>query len=199
VGFSKHSTLREVVQAVSASLRRHRIEAILTGGACASLHSNGDYLSQDLDYIIRNTVTRAQLDEAMAAAGFVRTGAEYRHADVPFFVEFPKGPLAIGDDDLVEPIEIRVGSVKVLTLSATDACRDRLAAFYHWNDLQSLRVAAAIARRRPVNLKTIRAWSLKEGRAAEFRQFETERSSGDIRGAANAARSVQKRSTSTRF
>ena len=162
------------MQAVSASLRRHRIEAILTGGACASLHSKGDYLSQDLDYIIRNSVTRTQLDEAMRAVGFTRTGSEYRHAEVTFFVEFPKGPLAIGDDDLVEPIEIRVGSVKVLALSATDSCRDRLAAFYHWNDIQSLRVAAAIARRRPVNLEAIRAWSTKEGRAAEFRQFERE-------------------------
>ena len=171
---SRHSTLREVVQAISASLRRHRIEAILTGGACASLHSKGDYLSHDLDYIIRNVVTRTQLEQAMLAVGFARTGAEYRHAEVPFFVEFPKGPLAIGDDDLVEPVEIRVGSVKVWTLSATDSCRDRLSAFYHWNDLQSLRVAAAIARRRPVHLETIRAWSLKEGQAVKFRQFERE-------------------------
>ncbi|MBK9239571.1 MAG: hypothetical protein IPL75_04755 [Acidobacteria bacterium] len=89
-------------------------------------------------------------------------------------MEFPKGPVAIGDDDLVEPVEIRVGSVKVLTLSATDSCRDRLSAFYHWNDLQSLRVAAAIANRRPVNIEAIRAWSIKEGRATEFRQFERE-------------------------
>lgn len=174
MALSQHSTLRDVVQAVSASLRRHRIEAILTGGACASLHSKGDYLSQDLDYIIRNSVTRTQLDQAMLAVGFARTGAEYRHAAVAFFVEFPKGPLAIGDDDLVQPVEIRVGSVKVLTLSATDSCRDRLAAFYHWGDLQSLRMAAAIARRRAVNLEAIRSWSLREGRAAEFRQFERE-------------------------
>jgi len=171
---SRRSTLRDVVQAVSATLRRHQIEAVLTGGACASLHSRGDYLSHDLDYIIQNSVTRAQLDQAMRAVGFARTGAEYRHAGVAFFVEFPRGPLAIGDDDLVEPIEIRVGSVKVLTLSATDSCRDRLAAFYHWNDLQSLRVAAVIARRRTVNLDVIREWSITEGRAVEFRQFERE-------------------------
>ena len=174
MALSRHSTLRQVIQAVSASLRRHRIEAILTGGACASLHSKGDYLSHDLDYIIRNAVKRTQLDDAMLAAGFTRIGSEYRHAAVPFFVEFPKGPLAIGDDDLVEPIELRVGHVKVLALSATDSCRDRLAAFYHWNDFQSLRVAAAIARRSAVDLKFIRAWSIREGRELEFRQFERE-------------------------
>ncbi|HQX80745.1 MAG TPA: hypothetical protein PKW63_03255 [Vicinamibacterales bacterium] len=174
MALSRHSTLRHVIQAVSSSLRRHRVQAVLTGGACASLHSKGDYLSHDLDYIIRNNVSRNQVDQAMRAVGFTRAGAEYRHADVEFFVEFPKGPVAIGDDDLVEPVEIRVGSVKVLTLSATDSCRDRLSAFYHWNDLQSLRVAAAIANRRPVNIEAIRAWSIKEGRATEFRQFERE-------------------------
>lgn len=174
MALSAGSTLREVIQAVSGTLRRHGIEAVLTGGACASLHSRGDYLSQDLDYIIRNSVTRAQLDTAMATLGFSRAGAEYRHREVPFFVEFPRGPLAIGDDDLVEPVVIRVGNVRVLTLSPTDACRDRLSAFYHWKDLQSLRVAAAIARRQPVDLDTIRRWSIREGQAEAFAQFQRE-------------------------
>jgi hypothetical protein len=174
MALSPRSRLREVVQAVSASLRRHGIDGVLTGGACASLHARGAYLSHDLDYIIRNVVTRAQLDRAMLAIGFARTGAEYRHPDLKFFVEFPRGPLAIGDDDLVEPVAIRVGSIKVLTLSATDSCRDRLSAFYHWNDRQSLRVAAEIARRQDVNLKAVRAWSVRKGKLSEFREFERE-------------------------
>lgn len=165
------STLREVIQAVSATLRHHKITAVLTGGACASLHAKGDYLSQDLDYILQGPVTRARLDAAMAEVDFTRQGGRYTHPACTFFVEFPPGPLAIGDDDLVEPIEIRVGNVRVLTLSATDSCRDRLAAFYHWDDLQSLRVAAAIARRQPVNLRAIRRWSIKERQAAAFQKF----------------------------
>lgn len=174
MALSAASTLREVIQAVSAALRKHHIDAVLTGGACASLYSRGDYLSQDLDYIIQGAVTRPQLDRSMAEAGFRRTGAQYTHPRTTFFVEFPAGPLAIGDDDLVEPVEIRVGGVRVRTLSATDSCRDRLAAFYHWNDFQSLRVAAAIARRQPVDIETIRQWSEREGRAEEFKRFKTE-------------------------
>ena len=168
------STLREVIQAVSATLRRHEINAVLTGGACASLHAKGDYLSQDLDYILQGPATRARLDAAMAELDFTRHGGQYTHPACTFFVEFPPGPLAIGDDDLVEPIEIRVGNVRVLTLSATDSCRDRLAAFYHWNDLQSLRVAVAIARRQRVNLRAIRRWSINEGQTEGFQQFEDE-------------------------
>lgn len=174
MGLSAASTLREVIQAVSTALRKHQVDAVLTGGACASLHSRGDYLSQDLDYIIRGAVTQPQLDRAMADAGFRREGAQYTHPKTPFFVEFPAGPLAIGDDDVVEPVEMRVGGVRILALSATDSCRDRLAAFYHWHDLQSLRVAAVIARRQPVDLEAIRRWSLREGRGEQFRQFEAE-------------------------
>ena len=174
MALSAASTLREVIQSVSTALRKHHIDAVLTGGACASLHSRGAYMSQDLDYIIRGAVTRPQLDRAMAEAGFRRSGAQYTHPRTPFFVEFPAGPLAIGDDDLVEPVEIRVGGVRVTTLSATDSCRDRLAAFYHWNDLQSLRVAAAIARRQSVDIEAIRRWSEREGRASEFKQFKAE-------------------------
>jgi len=107
----------------------------------------------------------------MAELDFTRQGGQYTHPACTFFVEFPPGPLAIGDDDLVEPIEIRVGNVRVLTLSATDSCRDRLAAFYHWDDFQSLRVAAAIARRQPVNLRAIRRWSIKEGQTEAFQKF----------------------------
>lgn len=174
MALSAASTLRDVIQAVSTTLRRHHIDAVLTGGACASLYSRGDYLSQDLDYIIRGPVTRPLLDRAMAEAGFRRTGAQYTHPRTTFFVEFPAGPLAVGDDDLVEPVEIRVGRVHVMALSATDSCRDRLAAFYHWNDFQSLRVAAAIARRQPVDIEAIRRWSEREGRTEEFRRFTEE-------------------------
>jgi hypothetical protein len=174
MALSSTATLREVVQVVSRALRNHHVKAVLTGGACASLHSRGRYLSQDLDYVIQGAVTRLQLDRAMASVGFEREGAQYTHPETPFFVEFPAGPLAIGDDDLVEPVEMRVGTVSVLALSATDSCRDRLAAFYYWNDIQSLRVAADIAIERRVDLKAIRRWSVREGRAAEFNRFETE-------------------------
>lgn len=47
---------------------------MLTGGACASLHSRGRYLSEDLDYIILGAVTRVQGHQGIQARG-----AERRH------------------------------------------------------------------------------------------------------------------------
>lgn len=165
------SSLRDVVLVVSRALHDHGVRAVLTGGACASLHSRGDYLSHDLDYILQNRATQATVEIALASVGFSRVGASYQHPRSSFFVEFPAGPLAIGDDDLVEPVELRVGRAVVLTLSATDSCRDRLAAFYFWNDRQSLNVAVKIARHGDVDLAAVRAWSTREQQAVKFGEF----------------------------
>jgi hypothetical protein len=128
-------------------------------------------VSHDLDYILQNRVTQAAIETALASVGFTRAGASYQHARSPFFVEFPAGPLAIGDDDLVEPVELRIGRTSVLALSATDSCRDRLAAFYFWNDRQSLDVAVKIARHGDVDLAAVRAWSAREQQETKFGEF----------------------------
>ena len=65
----------------------------------------------------------------MSPLGFVREGDRLVHERVRFWVEFPKGPLAIGSDLEIRPEEIRAGRRRVWGLSATDSCRDRLAAF----------------------------------------------------------------------
>jgi hypothetical protein len=168
VKLSRRSSLLEVAAVVGDALRRHRIRAVLTGGACASLHSGGVHQSVDVDFVLSGVVKQADLDRAMASVGFTRHRDRYVHERVPFFIEFPRGPLAIGEDSRVRPIVHRVGALRSLILSATDSCRDRLAAFYHWNDRQSLSVAVAIARRRHVNRQAIRRWSVREGMGERF-------------------------------
>ena len=46
---------------------------------------------------------------------------------------------------------------------------DRLGAFYHWNDEQSLEQALGVAKAKRVNLKQIRAWSGRESMAEKFK------------------------------
>ncbi len=144
---------------------------MLTGGACATLFTDGGYQSSDLDFILEGEVRRLHLDEALASAGFVRQGDRYVSPDTAFFVEFPRGPLGIGRDISVRPRPLRIGRTMLLALSATDSCRDRLAAFYHWRDRQSLETAVLIARRHRVNLRRIREWSAGEGAIEGFEEF----------------------------
>jgi hypothetical protein len=171
VTISSRSSLRQVAFAVARALAEHGIRAVLTGGACASLHARGRYLSEDLDFILEGRVVVADLDRAMATIGFVRRANRYVHPCSRFWVEFPRGPLAVGADLEVRPIELGRASARLLSLSPTDSCRDRLAAFFHWNDRQSLAVALEIAKRHEIDLDLIRRWSEGEGHAARCEEF----------------------------
>jgi hypothetical protein len=174
VKLTRRSTIADVAAAVTDALQRAGISAVLTGGACATIYSGGSYQSQDLDFIVRGAGTRKSVDEAMASIGFMREGDRYVHPATSFFVEFPRGPLAIGDDVDIHPVVLKLDRGSALALSATDACRDRLAAFYHWSDRQGLHVAVEIALRHRLNMARIRGWSRREGFEARFEEFRNE-------------------------
>jgi len=174
VTLSRRSTLADVAVAVGDALRRAGIRAVLTGGACANLYSGGALQSLDADFVLGEGVALEDLDQALAALGFARRTGRYIHRDVPFFLEFPSGPLGIGEDFRIRPVWKVRGSARTLTLSATDACRDRLAAFYHWNDRQSLAAAVAIAARNRVSFGKVKQWSRREGHDEGYRTFLTE-------------------------
>lgn len=168
---AKRTPIRDVALAVGGALAEAGIRAVLTGGACASIHSSGRYLSADLDFVLEGRVQVSDLDRAMARVGFVRQGNRYLHPRSPLWVEFPRGPLAIGGDLDLHPIQLETSESPTLALSPTDSCRDRLAAFYHWNDRQSLGVAVEIASRHELDLDLVRRWSAKEGHAVRFEEF----------------------------
>lgn len=58
-------------------------------------------------------------------------------------------------------------------ITATDSCRDRLAAFFHFHDRSALDQACAVyaAAKRKVDLERIRDWSRREGKLEAFREF----------------------------
>ncbi len=168
------STLGDVAVAAGDALRRAGIRAVLTGGACAHLHSRGAHLSHDADFVLVEPCAIEELDRALADLGFRRERDRYVHPRAPFVVEFPRGPLGIGEDRRIRPVWLRRRGARTLGLSATDSCRDRLAAFYHWGDRQSLAVAVAIARRNRISMVKVRAWSRSEGQLEGYEVFREE-------------------------
>lgn len=174
MNLTERSGLGAVAVSVGDALRRQGIKAVLSGGACASLYTRGAFQSVDVDFILIGHARQSELDVAMASLGFIRRGDRYRHPRARFYVEFPRGPLAIGNDYAVRPVSRKTRYGQTLALSATDSCRDRLAAFYHWNDRQSLKVAIWIALRNRVDLDTVRRWSLDEGFVDRFAEFLAE-------------------------
>ena len=169
------SSLGDVAVAVGDALRRAGIHGVLTGGACAHLYAGGSYASVDVDFVLTEASTTEALDTALAPLGFKRHRDRYVHAQTAFYVEFPLGPLGIGEDFRIRPVWRSRRGARTLALSPTDACRDRLAAYYHWNDLQGLNVAVAISLRHRVALRKIEDWSRNEGHEDRFKRFVAER------------------------
>lgn len=165
------ASLSRVAVAVATVLRASGVRAVLTGGACAGLHTRGLYTSSDLDFVLLGGAVGPECETAMAGLGFQRRGNTYRHPEMEFVVEFLPEPIAIGADTSIRPITLRLPGGYLTALSATDSCRDRLAAWYHWRDAQSLGVAVLIAVTRRVDLKKIEAWSRAEGHVAGWERF----------------------------
>ncbi len=164
-------SVEELAALVCQTLARAGVPVTLTGGACVQIWSEGKYVSYDLDFIEEGLFPRRQLRDALAALGFVERNRYFAHPKTRWVVEFPTGPLMVGDERVVRTAERRtpLGTLRLLT--PTDCVKDRLAAFYHWNDRQALEQAILVARAQSVDLDDIRRWSRAEGADAKFRVF----------------------------
>lgn len=166
---TKDMSLGELAALVASELRKLKIDTVLTGGAVVSIYTENKYQSSDLDYISPNE--HRDIENALVDLGFKKEGRSFTHPDTDFYVEFPKGPLAIGREVVDPEGEVVIGGNKLVLLSPTQSVMDRLAAFYHWNDRQSLDQALWIAEKHPVNVEKIRAWSQSEGGLQKFHEF----------------------------
>lgn len=167
------STLAEVAFAVCTALDRISITAVLTGGSAATYYAPDAYQSRDLDFVV--TLQAPGGGAELAKLGFSEGGQVYRHPDTHFTLDFPRGPLAVGDDLVDEWRTDRREGELLHVLSPTDSCRDRLASFLFWNDFSGLEQALGVARtqRRKVDLAKIEAWCRKESHLEKFGLFRS--------------------------
>jgi hypothetical protein len=103
--------------------------------------------------------------------GFREQGRHFRHAETPLLVDFPTGPLMVGDERVhhVATVDTVEGPLRLLT--PTDCVKDRLAAYDRWNDRQSLTQAVQVAVGQRVDFANIRRWSIAEGHEPRYRKF----------------------------
>ena len=161
-------SIGELASFVCSHLAGHGINVVLTGGACVTIYSGNRYQSLDIDFIDNGATPRRQLKQVLKMIGFAEYQRYFRHPDTRYFLEFPAGPLAVGNAPAGCIAALKFPSGTLRLLSPTDCVKDRLAAYYHWKDRQSLEQALLVARRRSIDLKEIQRWSGQEGMAAEY-------------------------------
>jgi hypothetical protein len=161
----------ELAAYVCQALGTAGITVTLTGGACVAIWSNGAYLSKDLDFVEQGIVPRRDIRKVLHGLGFREENRYFTHPDTEFFIEFPSGPLAVGDQPVHECAERQFPTGTLRLLTPTDCVKDRLAAWFHWNDQQALGQALLVARAQPVDIAEIRRWARREGKSDWFKQF----------------------------
>jgi len=168
----KRMTQLELGAFVQTHLRQKGIQVVLSGGASVSLYSNNKYLSKDLDLINVNFAKRGRIRQAMEEIGFSEKGRYFIHPAAQSFVEFPDGPLSVGEEPVKEVKEIKFETGILRVISATDCVKDRLCAFYFWRDQQGLAQAVLVAEYNKVDMKELERWSKAEGKMIEFDEFK---------------------------
>lgn len=156
---------------IASHLARHGIEVVLSGGACVTIYSSNKYVSQDLDFVGDGSARRADIKAAMEEIGFREKGRSFAHPQTKFSVEFPPGPLAVGDEFIKKTAVRKETTGSLRLLSPTDCVKNRLAGYYHWGDLQSLEQAVLVACAQKIDLAEINRWSRNEGKVSEFSKF----------------------------
>lgn len=162
----------ELAAFVFSHLKKKGIDVVLSGGACVGILTEGKYVSYDLDFIENFASGRRKLKKVLGEIGFEEEGRYFKHPDTKFFLEFPGGPLAVGNEPPFEISVIHFETGELRMLSATDCIKDRLAAYYHWDDQECLEQALLVGNTREANLAEIERWSLAEGEEKKFKHFK---------------------------
>lgn len=167
----KNMSQVELAAYVHDALRAEGIQVVLSGGSAVSFYSSDKYVSKDLDLINTSFSRRSKIKAVMNELGFHEQGRYFIHPETTFFIEFPDGPLSVGEEPVKEISEFQLSTGTLRVLSPTDCVKDRLCAFYFWNDLQGLEQAILVAKSQQVDLKEIKRWSKAERKEKEFKTF----------------------------
>jgi hypothetical protein len=156
---------------IHTHLRGKGINVVLSGGMCVSFYSHNKYISKDMDLINIHFTERKLIRAAMDMIGFFEEGMYFKHPDTKYIVEFPQGPLSIGEESVQQIIEVMFSTGSLRLLSPTDCVKDRLVAYYHWNDKQCLFQAELVTLENDVDIEEIRRWSTEEGHLEKFNEI----------------------------
>jgi hypothetical protein len=156
----------EVAALVCQTLSDGGVSVVLSGGSVVSIYSNNEFESFDLDFI--RTGLPQKVDGALKGLGFSKDGRHWKHPNTRFWVEFPAGPVAIGDTVIRDFAERKTPFGVLRLLGPTECVMDRLAWYFHNGDLECLEQAVAVASQNPIDLERVADWAKRERRSRQF-------------------------------
>lgn len=164
--------IAELAAFICTHLNNSGIKCILTGGACISIYTDNKYESFDLDFIDCTYRSRKQIAEELGKIGFIENNRYFVNNETKYFIEFPAGPLSIGSEPVHITNELVFSTGKLFLLTPTDSVKDRLAAYYYWDDKQALEQSILLSQSQRIDLKEVERWSKAEGQINKYKQIK---------------------------
>ena len=163
----------ELWKYVAFHLSKEGIDSVLVGGAVVAIYSKGIYQSGDLDFITERG-SNEKITQILESLDFKKVrGRHFEHPECSHLIlEFPPGPISIGDDYKIKPAEIEVEGQVIKIFSPTDCIKDRLASYIYFNARECLDQAVLVAKQQPFDLTKIKKWCQSEGATEAFIQFK---------------------------
>jgi hypothetical protein len=142
-----------------------------TGGSAVTYYAPAAYQSRDADFVLVSVADKIAAGAALHALGYRQVRGTYQHDESSFTVEFPPGPLAVGQDLLKTYDTVHRHGELLHVIRRAHSVRDRLASFYFFADRSALDAAVAVALSGSVDLSKIEAWSSAEGERSGYEEF----------------------------
>lgn len=117
------------------------IPVAVVGGSAVTLHAPDVYTSNDIDFAALRGTTRRAFANAVRPIGFAPSGRDFVHRDTPYTLDLVADTPYIDQRPITKFATIRTRLGPVTVYRFEDALADRIAAFVHWGDLESLEVA----------------------------------------------------------
>ena len=150
-------TLPDLASLIFTVLKENGINAVLVGGACVSIYSENQYQSYDLDFVSYESIKT--IEKPLSKLGFKRKGRYFSHERCPYLIDFVNPPIAVGQEPIKKFKTLKIKSGSLMLLTPEDCVKDRLAAFFHWDDMQALEQALMVAKKHSVNIDAIQSWA----------------------------------------
>ena len=141
-------SLLEVAAEASAYLERAGIKVAVVGGSAVTAYTPKVYTSNDIDFAAIAGANRRAFGSAVAELGFKPQGRDFVHPDTPYTLDLVADTPYVDQHAITDfqMLKTKFGTVRVIRFE--DAIADRVAAFLHWGDSQSLDVAERAIRAR---------------------------------------------------
>lgn len=170
---------------LSAKFRAHGVTLTVVGGAAVQYYTLAEYTTKDLDAILFAD-SKEIVESVMHFLGFKRTSSyrHFEHPDLPFVVEFPPSPIAVGGRYIAEVNKLTFGEYEVRVIRIEDILMDRIIAGVEWRSPLHLEQAKLLwlKNRKIIDRKYLAEFAISEGYTRELKRVMKQRSPRPITG-----------------